>query len=332
MSENTITLLDFARVYCEEGWKIFPLHGIKTGTNLCTCGDPLCKSPGKHPRTPNGVRDATDDIATITTWFAGAQDTNIGIATGEKSGLVVVDLDSGKGGDAKKLAADVEPTAFNTLRVQTGQGSHFYYRYPKGASVRNSAGKLGPHVDVRGDGGYVVAPPSKHVSGRQYTFLDSEAELLEMPEAWLKKLSSSPTQQSPASSPNGNGSTNGNGHPENNGERSFVVPPPDPGLHVPQLIDFGSRNNTLIKLAGLLRHHGFAEDAIYSALSSENRRICKPPLDEKEVHQIAHSAGRYAPKTPIDPVSEDDDTTPDYENTLGPYLYNEFKQIGRAHV
>jgi len=312
-----ITILEFALNYAREwGWPVFPCHSIETGA--CTCQKADCKSPGKHPvasLVPRGVLDATKDEAQIRAWWGalGMPCANIGIATGSVSGLVVLDIDEAKGGNIFDLyIGDIDQDVFeSTPEIKTGGGLHFYYKLPAGQIIKNSTSKLAEFIDVRGEGGYVVAPPSLHVSGKNYEFLNDVSTLLEFPAEWVEKLNSVTTH--------GSQNGNGNGHAQASANGLFVPPPAD-GLKVPDAINFGSRNNTLIALAGAMRHHGFSEDSIYYALQAENQRLCKPPLDDAEVNQIARSIGRYAPNIQQAPVSDDDPGAPDYENTLKPYL------------
>lgn len=118
----------------------------------------------KIPAVEGGLKVATIDTAQIVRWWS-QRPWNIGIATGEQSNLVVVDLD---GGEAVQWWAEAEHQP--TRLVKTTKGFHLYYRYPAGLNIRNSASKIAPGVDIRGNGGYVVAPPSLHKSGNQYTW------------------------------------------------------------------------------------------------------------------------------------------------------------------
>lgn len=315
--QTAATTLDYALNYAAEfGWAVFPCHSIIG--DLCTCMSDQCKSPGKHPATPNGSKDATHIADQIEAWFEqGTEEWNIGVATGDISGLVVVDVDQGKGADINDLLINgVDQTIFNTPKVKTGAGLHFYYKLPSGVSVKNSASRLGKFIDVRGDGGYVIAPPSKHISGKNYELLNPDNDqILEFPKAWLDKLAQ-PLPSTPVNGSNGNG----------NSANPFIVPAVQPGLILPDTIDQGKRNVELTKIAGALRSKGLSEGAIYAALAIENQRICKPPLDDKELHLIAHSVSRYAPQDVLNPVS-DADTPADYENTLVPYLFGDFLDV-----
>ena len=135
-----------------------------------------CESPGKHPLIRHGVHDATTDPVLIREWWRRSPQANVGIATGAASGLVVVDVDLPRGGRESLRAVlaagrDLPPT----LRARTGGGGlHLFYACPANARVVNTAGRLPgitsrlPGIDLRGDGGYVVAPPSLHSSGTRY--------------------------------------------------------------------------------------------------------------------------------------------------------------------
>jgi hypothetical protein len=152
--------LDYAR----RGWAVFPLHSVKDGT--CTCGNRACDSPGKHPRTERGFKDATTDEAVIRAWWGRWHSANVGIRTGTESGLVVVDVDPRHGGSIEAVEAAFGPLPTTPRALTGGGGTHLFFALP-GFAVRNRVGILAG-VDVRGDGGYIVAPPSRHASGGNY--------------------------------------------------------------------------------------------------------------------------------------------------------------------
>jgi putative DNA primase/helicase len=121
---------------------------------------------------------ATCDEAMIHKWSATHPDCNWGMATGSASGVFVVDLDPKSGGDKswRKLLKD-HPCP-NTPCVITGSGgSHLYFRYPKNSDIRNSASKVGKGIDVRGEGGQVVIPPSTHPNGTLYKWKESPFDI-----------------------------------------------------------------------------------------------------------------------------------------------------------
>lgn len=155
--------------YIKNGWPVLPLHS-PSPTGGCSCAKgPTCPNPGKHPRTRNGLKDASTDIITILKWWGEWPDANVGILTGAESGLVVLDVDPRNGGnDTLAEWEEREGLLPPTLTVTTGGGGwHFYYPHPGGV-VR--CRKLGAGLDLKADGGYVVAPPSLHASGSPYSW------------------------------------------------------------------------------------------------------------------------------------------------------------------
>jgi putative DNA primase/helicase len=160
--------LKYALAYAKSGYKVIPIYGIVEGACACGAGA-KCKNPGKHPMTSNGFKAGTTDPKQIKQWFADAPQANVAIVTGD--GLVVVDVDEKHGGH--KTFAELEENLGKLPRnavVKTGgDGLHIYMRSKE--RIRNSSGKLGPGVDVRGDGGYIVAPPSRHISGKRYIWI-----------------------------------------------------------------------------------------------------------------------------------------------------------------
>jgi putative DNA primase/helicase len=179
LSPNGATALDYAR----RGWAVFPLHAVLPGGG-CDCCTAPCGSTGKHPLTRHGLKDATKEEAAVRANWTNRPTANVGIATGAVSSVVVLDVDPAHGGDESLAKLLAEHGALPETRVVAtgGGGRHYYFKHP-GGRVPNSAGKLGRGLDVRGDGGYVVAPPSNHVSGGTYRWLD-EREPADAP-AWL---------------------------------------------------------------------------------------------------------------------------------------------------
>ena len=254
--------------YTLRGWAVFPLHTPMS--DGCSCGKPGCEHVGKHPRAEHGLHDATLDETTIRQWWARWPDANIGIVTGAASGIVALDIDPRHGGD--ETLADLERQHGQLPRtvesITGGGGRHIFFAHP-GGQVKSR--NLAPGIDVKADGGYVVAPPSLHASGERYAWeLSSHPDdtALAPPPEWLAaKLTSSPSE---------------------------------PGLaaaSAPTPIREGKRNATLASLAGAMRRKGMSEKAIRAALLAENEQRCDPPLSEDEVRGIAHSVWRYKPET-----------------------------------
>ena len=175
--------LEEAVAYAKKGWPVFPCHSpVGAG---CSCRSPDCGSPGKHPRVQGGCRSATADVEQVQRWWKRWPSANVGIATGRASGLVVVDIDPDHGGtDSMRRLVGEHGSVPRGPVVGTGSGGwHLYFRHPV-EEVRNSAGLLGPGVDVRGEGGYVIGPPSRHASGGVYRWRTPVPALPEMPD-WL---------------------------------------------------------------------------------------------------------------------------------------------------
>jgi Bifunctional DNA primase/polymerase, N-terminal len=181
-----------AAAYVLRGWRVLPLWWPAT-TGDCACGLTDCESVGKHPISrlvPHGLHDATSDVDTIGCWWSRAPFANIGIRTGAESGLVVVDVD-GEAGLRSLRALITSHVVIRPTWARTGPGGwHAYFAHP-GIAVPNSTGRLGEGLDVRGDGGYVVAPPSLHASRRLYRWAgpppEGEEPLPHLPD-WLLEL------------------------------------------------------------------------------------------------------------------------------------------------
>ena len=181
--------LDAALVYANRGWPVFPCHSPGSGPGGCSCGREDCASPAKHPRVKAGLRAASLDEAQVRQWWGRWPDANVAIRTGAVSGLVVLDVDPDHGGDASLIQLCRRYGSLPEGRiVRTGSGGfHLYFAHP-GTTVRNDTGRrLGTGLDVRADGGYVIAPPSRHASGGAYV-LEAHSELLPQIPDWLLKL------------------------------------------------------------------------------------------------------------------------------------------------
>jgi putative DNA primase/helicase len=157
--------LDQALKYAAAGWHVLPLFESRGGR--CACGHPACSRPGKHPRTAQGLHNASDDPAVITQWWTRFPNANIGIATGAPSGIFVLDVDGPDGEKSLRRLIAQNGSLTPTAIVTTGNGRHFYFR-TLGRAVASSVGKLGRGLDIRGNGSYVVAHLSSHASGTHY--------------------------------------------------------------------------------------------------------------------------------------------------------------------
>lgn len=183
-----MTRRDHALDLARRGFRVFPLATAVNG--VCSCGKgAACKNAGKHPLITGWVKDATTDEAQIRRWWHHWGTANIGLATGSESGVVVLDVDPEHGGEASLLALPPLPETVESLTG--GGGRHLLFRHP-GVEIRNKQSWAEyPGLDVRGDGGYIVAPGSVHRSGREYEWEvmshPDDVELAELPD-WLREM------------------------------------------------------------------------------------------------------------------------------------------------
>jgi hypothetical protein len=247
----------------------------------------------KTPALKNWPKLATTDETTIREWWSGEhRDCGIGIATGD--GLWVLDIDPGKGGEDSLGELEREFGKLpDTVECLTGGGGrHLYFKSANGQQIRNATALAGyAGLDVRGEGGFVVAPPSVHESGQKYEWeLSSELGEVELATgpAWLLEL----LEQHGG---------NGKGRAE-----------PNHPFKTRRRIPIGKRNPTLFSLAGVLRREGFDPEEIEPLLQQVRLRRCEGIDDpqnrfpEEEVHGIAHGIARYEPEHTIAPVAPQD--------------------------
>lgn len=166
-------MLDAALQYAASGWAVFPVV-----------------ARGKIPATEDGFKSATTDLERIRRYWSESPKANIGIATGEASGIVVIDVDDEAG---LSELGHLPPT----MEARTGSGGrHLVFAHP-GRPIRNRA-RVVPGIDVRGDGGYIVVPPSVHPNGNLYAWMD-ERNPAPLPEHLLERIVKKPPQ--PPSAP-----------------------------------------------------------------------------------------------------------------------------------
>ena len=184
--QDETALLEAALIYAQAGFRVFPTHTVRNG--VCTCRGAKRCAPGKHPigvLVPRGLLDASTDAEVIKRWWAQIPDANIGIATGKGSGIVGLDVDGPHG---EKFLAEMESKHGPlppTRQVKTGKGRHLYFRYLQNATQVKSVARRELGLDVRADGGYLIAPPSSHESGRRYAFEENGVdELADCPD-WV---------------------------------------------------------------------------------------------------------------------------------------------------
>lgn len=224
----------------------------------------------KVPATAHGKKDATSDPAKVAEWFPADTDRNVGILTGERSRLLVLDIDPRNGGNTsfeqfERTYGTLPPTK---RAITGGDGLHLFFRLPEGVTgLRDRPNIAGhPGLDVKSDG-YVVAAPSVHPdTGKAYAWDDANVAIAQAPD-WLIDL-------------------------VRTGKRARHAAPSSSGS-----VAEGGRNDTLFRMACGLQSRGVSPEAIFAAVHAENNARCVPPLAPDELERIVHSAMRYEPDT-----------------------------------
>jgi len=258
------TLLDAALRYANQGWPVFPIHSIQGGHCTCSLGA-SCEKPAKHPASEHGLKDATTDEAQIRRWLAGNY-RNVAVATGPVSGLVVLDVDLRHGGfQTLKALTDVHGLLPKTPTSHTGGGGlHILFAYTPLKS-RPLVDK--PGLDIKGDGGSFVAPPSLHVSGVRYAWqpdMGPEIPLAPIPD-WLLELAKEAAKPLKTAK----------------GEE----------LHIP----IGNRHMTLFRYGCHLRHMGAGEVTILAFLTGLNAHHTEQPMSSQDIRLLAKDICKYPP-------------------------------------
>lgn len=238
-------LAGWAAVYAAAGLPVLPVHWIAGGSR-CSCRDPQCRSQGKHPLTRNGKDDATTDAGQLAEWWGRWPLANVGIRP--PAGTIVLDVDPrNQGGNNLAELVRLHGALPQTLTACTGGGGlHIWLAY----SGRHGA-KLCTGVDIKSHSGYVVAPPSPHVSGSRYAW-GNQLPVTYAP-GWLQRLLDPPREAT----------------------RAFA----------------GSGRNTGASADGLVRVvAGAAEGNRNPALYWAARRACERGGDPQLLHDLASAA------------------------------------------
>ena len=252
MSAEVKSMKEWALYYAELGLAVFPLA-----------------YRNKVPAIEGGCKAATTEKSKIERWWNQNPRYNIGIATGNKSnGLVVIDLDvdKNKGIDGYEVLRDWQnkhgelPETWQSI---TGRGGYHYF-YKDTITHSNKVG-LYEGVDIRGEGGYIVAPPSVHPNGNTYEW---EQEPKEYEIAQVDDIVNDFFKC----------------------EKQRIDSEHKTNFKVPELIPEGKRVDTIVRLIASLRTKGLDDDAIKAAVRVENEKRCNPPLKEKELEKAVFPA------------------------------------------
>lgn len=255
--------LDAALDYLHRGWAVVPA-GART----------------KRPIIPwRRYQHILPTAEQIRQWFGRWPAANLAVITGQISGIVVVDIDPKHGGEASIASMEARHGQLPpTVEAVTGGGGrHLYFAHP-GHEVRNRAG-FAPGIDMRGDGGCIIVPPSVHPSGKPYIWKPGrgpgQIDLARLP-VWLEQSRFQ---------------TNGpHGHPIEYWRRL-----------VHDGVKAGLRNSTIASFSGHLLWHGVDPDVILELMLAWNRVRCDPPLDDEEVIETVMSIERTHSQTRSEP-------------------------------
>jgi len=272
---------DVAKAYQGLGWAIMPVHTPIDGGG-CSCEEYIrkktkdpkykCPSTGKHPKIRLWQEEASTNAEKANKWFNNSYKNNIGIATGKKSGVTVIDIDInhqiGKFGDESLEHLEQKLGKLpDTVEQKTGGGGRqlFFKQFEiPGFELKNSAGIIGESIDIRSDGGMVVVYPSMHKSGNQYIWEESSKpgsiEIAELPSLWIDYIRNCYSKKD----------TNGKSEK----------------FKMPEKIDNGKRNDTFFRSACSMHEKGLSRNAILAALKEENIEKCDIPLEESELITI----------------------------------------------
>lgn len=238
---------DAARTYLKLGWSVIPIREKEKR--------PLIEWAEFQNRLPS-QREAD-------AWWTRWPNANVGIVTGGTSGLVVLDVD-GEAGMASLVGRHLPPTVV----ARTGRGFHYLFNHPRRA-VKNAVG-LAPGLDIRGDGGYIVAPPSIHANGSAYEWAEGltpkDLELADAP-TWL--FDTSTTVSSP------------------------IEKTRSPYSEILLGVSEGTRNAAAARLAGHLFKRGIPKDEVMGILRAWNQ-LNHPPLPISELMRVLESIGNKA--------------------------------------
>lgn len=275
-----------AAVYARQGWSVVPLHSAIGGVCSCSRGAE-CPNAGKHPRIKEWETEATDDAAQVAEWIARWPAANVGIATGSPSGFFVLDVDGPKGAAALEALEAEHGALPATARQRTGSGgTHFLFTTPD-FSVANSASKIGPGLDIRGDGGQIVVAPSRSARGAyQWITPPWQVPIAPAP-AWLLELLRRPASRAaPAQEAS-----------------PATFPPASPAVleaaraalaeHGPAIEGEGGDEHTFIAAAILVHDFALTDDEAWP-LAVEWNATCSPPWSLDDLSAKLRGGGKYA--------------------------------------
>lgn len=248
-------MLDQVLAHARSGWHLFPVWW-PVAPGKCACGDPDCVAPAKHPiawLVPQGKDNATTNEQLLTSWWQRCPQANVGLAVAP-SGLIVLDVDVKDGKRGMESLGALPGPLPHTLRARTGSGGfHAFYSRPAGIAPFQRIGAR-PGIDIIGNG-YVILPPSVHVSGGLYT--------------WTARIPIAPLPTMLA---------------DLQRERPKITT-----SQVGAPIREGDRNNAMFRFGAAIRSTGAGANAVRAAMHQENAARFTPPLHGAEIDQVFES-------------------------------------------
>jgi hypothetical protein len=287
---DPLSPLNTALRYAARGWKVFPLHEILPDCR-CSCratkGAKRCEDTkpgdfGKHPRTKNGLSDASTSEAKIRSWWKTWLTANIGILTGTDSGIWMLGPDGPRGiADLEALVAKHGPLSPTAVAKSGSGGRHYYFQWPAdGPPLTNRANHRGTKIDVRGQGGYIVAPPSRNGNG-PYEWVE-EVEPAPAPD-WLLEWVRGKDKKATPLPPTG---TRGSGQRADAHDRASAYLAKMP----PAISGQGGHNLTFAAARAVVWGFDLGADAGYDLIAAEFNPRCNPPWTEGELRHKCEDA------------------------------------------
>lgn len=246
--------------------------------------------------------EATSNTEQLKEWWARWPESNLALATGRESGVVVLDFDGEEGLKTADMLRARYGAWPETLAARSGGGGlHIFFRAPENFELRSGSGVLGPRGDMRGEGGGLILPPSRHASGNRYEWWNGrgpgDVTLAELPEQLAKEIHDALRS----------------GHPIIGGRASHKIAE---RCELPDVIGEGRRNDLMFRFASdLWQWAGADKESVLHELLETNKARCRPPMEDHEIRDIWRRATSYERVRRVDPgMPEEDDAW--YESLL----------------
>jgi hypothetical protein len=278
--------------YVRRGWSVFPISSVSK--------KPLLDWYEYQTRQPTEQE--------IHQWWQKYPSAGVGIVTGKVSNLVVLDVDPKHGADPNYIYKTF-PT--NIVARTGGGGGHFYYKYPDNEEIHNSVGKKDGRqtgYDIRAEGGYVVAPPSLHPSGRRYEWLETGKKPSQLPPKLLEMAQ--PKR-------------------DLNGAATSKEPWLADALRG---VGEGARDDTAARLAGYYLSKNMGADVVLETLRNWNKNN-EPPLPDADLEKVVESVQKTRARQPKKLQNQGRDTEDEEQDLLRLVsLHQYMSQYGETDV